>query len=130
MMSFDRRKCKVLQGPEAPGQHCPEGWTVYKTPGPTFQGAPDDLSTDMLSGLRRSGGVGTDRRPECRMEGSRALVEPFDVHALAPGRRQRLKIKDCEIPGPSGSTREIAGVVRKNSVRTACRWRIINSTLI
>ena len=48
MMSFDRRKCKVLNGPEATGQHCPEGWTVYKTPGPTFQGAPDYASTDML----------------------------------------------------------------------------------
>src|ERR1700682_3403521 len=48
MMSFDRRKCKVLNGPEATGQHCPEGWTVYKTPGPTFQGAPDYASPDML----------------------------------------------------------------------------------
>jgi hypothetical protein len=48
MMSFDRRKCKVLNGPEATGQHCPEGWTVYKESGPTFQGASDDLSTDML----------------------------------------------------------------------------------
>ncbi len=48
MMSFDRRKCKVLNGPEATGQQCPEGWTVYKTPGPTFQGAGDDMSTDML----------------------------------------------------------------------------------
>jgi hypothetical protein len=51
----------------------------------------------MLYGLRRSGGVGTDPRPECRMEGSQPLVELLDVHALAPGRRQRLKIKDCEI---------------------------------
>jgi hypothetical protein len=48
MMSFDRRKCKVLHGPTATGQQCPEGWTVYKTPGPAFQGAPGDLSTDML----------------------------------------------------------------------------------
>lgn len=48
MMSFDRRKCKVLNGPTATGQHCPEGWTVYKASGPTFHGAPDDLSTDML----------------------------------------------------------------------------------
>src|SRR5262249_13541382 len=27
--SFDRRKCKVLNGPTATGQHCPEGWTLY-----------------------------------------------------------------------------------------------------
>jgi hypothetical protein len=32
---FDRRKCKVLNGPTATGQHCVEGWTFYKLPGPT-----------------------------------------------------------------------------------------------
>jgi hypothetical protein len=47
IFSFDRSKCKVLNGPTATGQHCPEGWTVHKKPGPTFKGEPD-LSTDML----------------------------------------------------------------------------------
>jgi hypothetical protein len=47
IFSFDRRKCKVLNGPTATGQHCPEGWTEYTKPGPTFKGQPD-LSTDML----------------------------------------------------------------------------------
>lgn len=36
--SFDRRKCKVLNGPTATGHHCPEGWTLYPQPGPKFQG--------------------------------------------------------------------------------------------
>jgi len=35
--SFDRRKCKVLNGPTATGKHCPEGWTLYPFPGPQFQ---------------------------------------------------------------------------------------------
>jgi hypothetical protein len=48
MMSFDRRKCKVLSGPAATGQQCPEGWTVYTKSGPSFKGAPDYLSADML----------------------------------------------------------------------------------
>src|SRR5207302_1985323 len=48
MLSFDRRKCKMLNGPNATGQHCPEGWTVYTKPGPTFQGGADYSSTDML----------------------------------------------------------------------------------
>jgi hypothetical protein len=48
ILSFDRRKCKVLNGPTATGQQCPEGWTVYTKPGPAFQGAPDELRTDML----------------------------------------------------------------------------------
>lgn len=35
--SFDRRKCKVVNGPAATGQHCPEGWTLYPLPGPSFR---------------------------------------------------------------------------------------------
>ncbi len=31
---FDRSKCKVLKGPTATGQHCPEGWTFIDVPGP------------------------------------------------------------------------------------------------
>ena len=38
LASFDRRKCKVLNGPTATGQHCPEGWTFYPDPGPRFKG--------------------------------------------------------------------------------------------
>jgi hypothetical protein len=36
--SFDRRKCKVTNGPAATGNHCPEGWAYYQYPGPGFQG--------------------------------------------------------------------------------------------
>ena len=36
--SFDRRKCKVLNGPTATGLHCPEGWTIYRKQGPSMQG--------------------------------------------------------------------------------------------
>ncbi len=35
---FDRRKCKVLNGPTAMGQHCPEGWTFYDLPSPKVDG--------------------------------------------------------------------------------------------
>ncbi|HEX6224507.1 MAG TPA: hypothetical protein VFZ52_08855 [Chryseolinea sp.] len=38
MASFDRRKCKTLNGPEATGQHCPEGWTFYTEPLPQLKG--------------------------------------------------------------------------------------------
>jgi len=48
ILKFDRSKCKTLNGPTATGQHCAEGWTVYKTPGPTFEGGPEDQSTDMF----------------------------------------------------------------------------------
>jgi len=40
--SFDRRKCKgPLSGPTATGDHCPEGWSFHKFPGPGFRGLPD-----------------------------------------------------------------------------------------
>ena len=38
MASFDRSLCQgPLNGPEATGQHCPEGWTFYAEPLPQFK---------------------------------------------------------------------------------------------
>jgi hypothetical protein len=42
LASFDRRRCTVLNGPSATGQHCPEGWTLYPIPGPKFKGDTDE----------------------------------------------------------------------------------------
>jgi hypothetical protein len=45
--SFDRRKCKgPLNGPNATGQQCPEGWTLYPFPGPQLKGVTDSGSAD------------------------------------------------------------------------------------
>ena len=44
LASFDRRKCKVFNGPTATGQQCPEGWTLYPVPGPKFKGS--DIPAD------------------------------------------------------------------------------------
>ena len=39
---FDRRKCTgPLNGPEATGDHCPEGWTFHDLPGPGFVDLPE-----------------------------------------------------------------------------------------
>ena len=39
LASFDRKKCTgPLNGPNATGRHCPEGWTLYQFPGPQFEG--------------------------------------------------------------------------------------------
>ena len=47
MASFDRRKCKgPLNGPNATGQHCPEGWTLYPEPVPQFKGVTDSGSAE------------------------------------------------------------------------------------
>jgi hypothetical protein len=42
LIAFDRRKCKgPLNGPKATGNHCPEGFTLHKYPGPGFEGTGD-----------------------------------------------------------------------------------------
>jgi len=44
--SFDRRKCKVLNGPTASGKHCPDGWTLYQLPGPQLKNVKDPGSAE------------------------------------------------------------------------------------
>jgi hypothetical protein len=45
--SFDRRKCKgPLNGPNATGKQCPEGWTLYPFPGPQFRDVKDTGSAE------------------------------------------------------------------------------------
>jgi|1185.fasta_scaffold00209_9 hypothetical protein len=44
---FDRRRCKVLNGPTATGKHCPEGWTLHKFPGPQLRDVKDDGSAEI-----------------------------------------------------------------------------------
>lgn len=47
MASFDRSQCEgPLNGPEATGQHCPEGWTFYTEPLPQFQNVDDPGSAE------------------------------------------------------------------------------------
>jgi hypothetical protein len=46
LASFDRRKCKVLNGPTATGKQCPEGWTLYPLPGPQLSGVTDGGSAE------------------------------------------------------------------------------------
>ncbi len=47
LASFDRRRCKVLNGPTAAtGRHCPEGWTLYPFPGPQFDSVKEPGSAE------------------------------------------------------------------------------------
>ena len=47
LASFDRRACTgPLNGPDATGQHCPEGWTFYPEPLPQLKGLPDSGSAE------------------------------------------------------------------------------------
>ncbi|MCC5935935.1 MAG: carboxypeptidase regulatory-like domain-containing protein [Lunatimonas sp.] len=47
MASFDRSKCKgPLIGPDATGQHCPEGWTFFVEPLPQMKGVTYEGSAE------------------------------------------------------------------------------------
>jgi hypothetical protein len=42
LISFDRRKCKApLNGANATGNHCPEGFAMHRYPGPSFEDYPN-----------------------------------------------------------------------------------------
>ena len=81
MASFDRSQCAILNGPEATGQHCPEGWTLYPTPGPQMKGVTDPGSADFhyFSWVDQFDTLGLgDNVPIVNGSGSDAL------HALMP----------------------------------------------
>jgi hypothetical protein len=43
LAGFDRRKCRgPLNGPKATGDHCPEGWSFHRYPGPGFAGISEN----------------------------------------------------------------------------------------
>lgn len=47
LASFDRSTCDgPLNGPEATGQHCPEGWTFYEEPLPQLDGLNESGSAE------------------------------------------------------------------------------------
>jgi hypothetical protein len=63
LASFDRTKCDVLNGPEViTGQHCEEGWTLYRTDGPTFKGTdvPSDFHYYLWVDQHNVAGFGKD----------------------------------------------------------------------
>ncbi len=61
---LDRTKCKVKNGPTiADGQHCPEGWSYYNTPGPNYDGVKNgsaDFHYLMWVDLHDTLGLGKD----------------------------------------------------------------------
>ena len=86
---FDRGKCKgPLNGPTATGDHCPEGWTFHRFPGPGFPALPEysvESSYYKWVDQRNSSGLG-DNTPI-------ATANLFDgVHALVDGEFVTMRI--------------------------------------
>ncbi|HEY5616303.1 MAG TPA: carboxypeptidase-like regulatory domain-containing protein [Vicinamibacterales bacterium] len=91
LVSFDRRKCTApLNGPNATGQHCAEGFTVHALPGPNYKNSVSSGSAespyytfvdrfDML-------GTGSNNVPMVTGNQAEALV------ALVNGRMQTFRV--------------------------------------
>lgn len=76
--SFDRRKCKQLNGLDAVGSHCPEGWRFVAIPGPPFSIAAPTAGGDVV--LRGALAARTTDYMHSM------LVDRFDVLGLNGGR--------------------------------------------
>jgi len=94
--SFDRRKCKgPLNGPAAAtGKHCPEGWALYRMPGPQFKGVDPKGSANhayyMWVDRFNTLGLGKDV-PIAETNGGESLLAVVDG-----------KLVDLRVPYPLG----------------------------
>jgi hypothetical protein len=94
LTSFDRRKCKTLNGPTATGAHCPEGWTVYRHAARAFQGSTLNADVNYLMAVDRHNTVGLGRdAPILYAVNADALV------MLRPGTGQFVTLR---VPYPMG----------------------------
>jgi len=95
MASFDRRKCKVLNGPTtADGLHCKEGWTFYKQPGPSFKNTNVGADFNYYNWVDQFNTLGLgDNIPIANGSGSDSLL------ALKPGTKEWLVLR---MPYPMG----------------------------
>jgi len=93
--SFDRRACAIQSGPgKFDPQHCPEGWTLYPAPGPTFKGTniPSDYFYYSWVDRENTLGLGRDT-PIINGTGSDSLI------AFDPARKQFITLR---VPYPMG----------------------------
>jgi hypothetical protein len=86
---FDRRKCKgPLNGPAATGDHCPEGWSFHRLPGPSFVNLPQaSVESSYYTWVDQHDTLGLGANVPI------ATGNLFDgVHALVGGRFVTLRI--------------------------------------
>ncbi len=86
---FDRSRCEgPLNGPTATGDHCPEGWTFHRFPGPGFPELPEysvESSYYTWVDQRNTSGLGANTPI--------ATANLFDgVHALVDGEFVTMRI--------------------------------------
>ena len=109
LASFDRRKCKgPLNGPNATGKQCPEGWIAHPLPGPNFKGVADSGQRDFhlsvggsISSTRLR--LGRERAHDHQSNGADA------IYALQKDKGTFITIRVLHIPSRSGAGRAWTG---------------------
>ena len=94
LTSFDRRACRVLNGPTATGDHCPEGWRVYRKPGPTFAGMTVNADLNYLIYVDRHNTLGVGHNVPMTQ-----AVNSDSVIAVIPGTGEWVTLR---VPYPIG----------------------------
>ena len=76
---FDRRKCKVTNGPSATGKHCPEGWTLHQFPGPQLRDVktPGSAEASYYVWVDHYGILGLGRNVPIAMGNTSDSIMPF-----------------------------------------------------
>ena len=94
LIEFDRSKCKApLNGPKATGDHCPEGWTLHKYPGPGFDDVPNSSAeASYYTWVDHHNAVGLgaeradlDRQPAGRLRRPEGRPDDPDARAVSDG---------------------------------------------
>ena len=139
LIAFDRRKCKApLSGPNATGNHCPEGFTLHKYPGPGFDETGDSSAeASYYTWVDHHNAVGLgdersdlDREPAGRLRRLQGRQDDPDARALPDGLlrqgpRRTHRRSECRLEGPRAVERKRRphAVAERARQGRAIRWR-------
>jgi hypothetical protein len=92
--SFDRSKCESTKDPQATGQSCPEGWTVYRKNDPTYTNSQQHANESYLTHMDFHDALGLGK--DVPMYGS---VNTDAIELLQPQTKQFVTLR---VPYPMG----------------------------
>ena len=139
LIAFDRRKCKApLNGPNATGNHCPEGFTLHKYPGPGFDDTGEferggellHLGRPSQRGRPRRERADLDREPAGRLRRLQGRQDDPDARAVpdgllrqGPRRAHRRSERRLEGPRIVERKRRPHAVAERARQGLRIRWR-------
>ena len=92
-VAFDRRKCKA-KDTKADGQHCPEGWTIYRDNEPEYSNSPYHASEPYLNHLDSVDALGLGKDAPMY-----ASINTDSLEVFSPKTKQFVSLR---VPYPMG----------------------------